>query len=127
MKASFVTILISAFFSTAAFAHGMNKPGPNNGYIKMPGAYHIELVTAKNALKLYILDINFKPLPIETASVKVTLKGLKELMVECTKGAGHFVCDTKDANMKKYTEIMVLSSKTGEKAATSSYALPLSY
>lgn len=127
MKASFVTILLTTFMATNAFAHGMNKPGPNNGYVRMPGAYHVELVSDKNVLKVYFLDMNFKPLAIDTATAKIVLKGFKEDKIQCSKGTEFFSCDTKETNMKKYKEIDVVSSKAGEKEATSKYALPLSY
>lgn len=127
MKASFVTILLSTLISSTVFAHGMNKPGPNNGYVRMPGAYHIELVSDKNSLKVYVLDIAFKPLPLTKATVKITLKGPKEVGVDCVRGAEFFSCDIKDANMKKFSEILVISSKAGERAATSTYKLPLSF
>lgn len=127
MKASFVTILLTTLISSGAFAHGMNKPGPNKGYVRMPGTYHIELVAAKNILKVYILDMTFKPLPMTKATAAITLKGLKEEKIECTKGTEFFLCDTKDTNMKKYKEILVESSKAGERVATSTYKLPLSF
>ena len=127
MKASFVTLLLGALLSTSAFAHGMNKPGPNKGYIRMPGTYHVELVSEQNTLKVYFLDMAFKPLPLEKATAKVVLKGLKEAPVECSKGAAFFTCDTKEANMNKYKEILVVSSKGGEREVTSTYKLPLSY
>ncbi len=127
MKASFVTILLTLLVSGTVFAHGMNKPGPHNGYIRMPGAYHVELVTDKNILKVYVLDMSFKPLPMTGATAKITLKGFKEVSLDCIKGAEFFSCDTKDTNMKKYTEILIESSKAGERAATSTYKLPLSF
>jgi hypothetical protein len=34
-------VLMSGVF---AWGHGEDKPGPNGGYIQMPGAFHTELV-----------------------------------------------------------------------------------
>ncbi|MBC7712148.1 MAG: hypothetical protein H7177_02350 [Rhizobacter sp.] len=127
MKASFVTLLLTVFLSTNAFAHRMNKPGPNNGFIRMPGTYHIELVAQKNIIKFFFLDIGFKPLPTTKATVKMALKGLTEVAVSCVKETQFFLCDMKDANMNKYSEIDVKTSKAGEKEVTSIYKIPLSF
>ncbi|MBC7428260.1 MAG: hypothetical protein H7336_06590 [Bacteriovorax sp.] len=127
MKATFVTLLITVFLSSNALAHRMNKPGPNNGYIRMPGTYHIELVAQKNVIKLFFLDTGFKPLPTTKATVKMALKGLNEVPVSCVKEIAFFVCDMKDANMNKYSEIDVKTSKAGEKEISSIYRIPLSF
>lgn len=113
--------------SSNTFAHGMNKPGPNNGYIRMPSTYHIELLPDKNILKIYFLDISFKSLPMASASVKVSLKGLLTDVLVCTKGVAFFSCNTKEFSMAKYSEILIESSKAGEKSVISTYKLPLSY
>lgn len=61
MKKTIVTGLLLSIFSTHASAHGENKPGPNGGYIRMPGAFHTEIVpNGKHKIKVYLLDIEWK-------------------------------------------------------------------
>ena len=127
MKASFVTLLLTTMLATNSFAHGMNKPGPNNGYVRMPGTYHVELLALQNVLRVYFLDIGFKALPIKNATAKVSLKGMKEVAVECSKEEAFFRCDTKESNMNSYKEILVKTSKNGENEAISTYKLPLGF
>lgn len=123
MKLAFVTLL----FSFAAFGHGMNKAGPNGGYIRMPGAYHIELVSNEAETKVYVLDFEFKKLPLTKAQISMTLKGAKESSVKCIKEVEAFKCDIKGSELKKYTEIIINSSRSGEKAVDSTYKLPLAF
>ncbi len=127
MKASFVTIFITALISSTVFAHGMNKPGPNGGNIRMPGTYHVELVSDKNILKIYFLDMNFKPISISNAAANVSLNGATSQAVECAKGTEYFSCDLKKINLRNYKEIQLQTSKAGEKAVLSTYKLPLDY
>ena len=55
------------------FAHGMNKPGPNGGEIRMPGPFHTEAkAEGANKLKVYLLDMNFKNPVTANSSVEVT-------------------------------------------------------
>lgn len=125
MKLAFVTILMT--LSAQLFAHGMNKPGPNGGYIRMPGAYHVELVSTDTETKVYILDIGFKKLPVTNALVSMSLKGAKDFPVKCRKEAEFFRCDIKGSELKMYKELTITSSKAGEKQASSVYSLPLSF
>ena len=62
MKLFKIVFLLSLLTNlNLAFAHGEDKPGPNSGYIRMPGAYHTEIIQdGKSALKVYILDLQFK-------------------------------------------------------------------
>ncbi len=46
--------------SLNVFAHGEDKPGPHGGFIRMPGAFHTEVVKEKEGYRVYLLDINWK-------------------------------------------------------------------
>lgn len=127
MKLEFVTLLMTLTLGNLAFAHGMNKPGPNGGYVMMPGTYHVELVSTDAETKVYILDVNFKKLPIDRAAVSLTLKGAKDFPVKCSKETEFFRCDIKGTELKMYKELTVNSSKAGEKTVPSVYKLPLSF
>ncbi len=123
MKLAFVTLL----FSFAAFGHGMNKPGPNGGYIRMPGTYHVELVSTDAETKVYILDMNFNKLPVASAQVSMSLKGAKDFPIKCSKDTDSFKCDIKGGELKMYKELTINSSKAGEPSVGSIYKLPLSF
>lgn len=125
MKASFVTILLATLLSQTAFGHGMNKAGPNGGYVRMPGNYHVELVSKDKALIVYFLDMMFKPIPIDQASVKLSLKGDKSFKTDCVKEAASFKCDLKNESLKNYKEVTLESTRDGKAKATSTYKLPL--
>jgi len=127
MKASIVTIMLLLVLSQTAFAHGMNKPGPNGGYIRMPGNYHVELVSKGKVLVVYFSDMMFKPIAIDQASVKLSLKGDKSFKADCVKEAVSFKCDLKNESLKNYKEVMLESTRDGKATATSAYKLPLSF
>ena len=127
MKASIVTILLATLLSQTALGHGMNKPGPNGGYIRMPGNYHVELVPKEKALVVYFLDMMFKPITIDQASVKLSLKGDKSFRTDCVKEAASFKCDLKNESLKNYKEVTLESTRDGKATATSTYKLPLSF
>lgn len=127
MKLAFVTILLTFIIQNTVFAHGMGKPGPNGGYIKMPGAYHVELVSSEAETKVYLLDMNFQKLDMSKSKVSMSLKGAKDFPVKCTKEVEFFRCDIKGNELKMYKELTISSSKAGEASAPSVYKLPLSF
>lgn len=79
------TLLLAAgLLSTAAFAHTDEYldtvVGPNGGQLRMAGAYHFELVLAKDAkagapspVKLYLLDHGNNPQPAKDAKATVLI------------------------------------------------------
>jgi hypothetical protein len=131
MKAAFVTILmtlaVTYITSMPLYAHGMNKAGPHGGYIRMPGTYHVELVPAAKEIKVYFLDMNFAPIPLNQAHVTLTLNGKKPLKAQCLREMHFFRCDTNEQSFKNFKELILESSKDGEPMATSSYKIPLKF
>ena len=127
MKASFVTLILATILSQTVFAHGMNKAGPNGGYIRMPGNYHVELVSKEKAIEVYFLDMMFRPIAIDQASVTLSLNGAKSFKTVCVKGAKSFVCDLKGESLQNYKEAALETTRDGKVVAKSSYKLPLSF
>jgi len=127
MKASFVTLLLSTILSQTAFAHGMNKAGPNGGYVRMPGDYHVELVSKDKDIMVYFLDMMFRPIAIDQASVTLSLNGTKSFKTACVKEAKSFVCHLKGESLSNYKEAVLETTKNGKAVAKSSYKLPLSF
>lgn len=79
-----------------SWAHGENKAGPHGGHIRMPGAFHTELVLNKDQdLQIYLLDMNFKNPSIKDSKVEVYAKSNSGTQVtfKCpTMGGDHFHC-----------------------------------
>ncbi len=77
-------VLAAGLLSAAAFAHTDEYldtvVGPNGGQLRMAGAYHFELVLAKDAkagapsaVKLYLLDHGNNPQPAKDAKATVLI------------------------------------------------------
>lgn len=108
-----------------AFSHGMNKHGPNGGYIKMPGAFHTELVDIGTKMHVYLLDMGFKN-PITTNSnVKIKYKGSIESEYSCTKSANYFVCNKPEGNLENVKEVIINATRNNSKGGAATYSLPL--
>ena len=85
LNRGFKTLVVAAgLFSSAAFAHTDEYldtvVGPNGGQLRMAGAYHFELVLAKDAkagaasaVKLYLLDHGNNPQPAKDAKATVLI------------------------------------------------------
>jgi hypothetical protein len=112
-----------------AFAHGEDRPGPNGGYIRMPGGYHTEVVVSgKNRLKVYLLDINWKNPTVKDSSVKVSFAGAKPSSTDCTAAKDHFVCELPKNTNLTVSGTLTLSSRRAKQAGVdATYALPLSF
>lgn len=117
-------IILSMFLASYAFAHGENKPGPHGGHIRMPGAFHTELVLQSHMAKVYLLDIGFKNPTTKnsTLSLKVDSgKSLKE--VSCSPKNEFFECHIPD--VKAVKEIQIKASRSGVSGKEITYNLPL--
>ncbi|WP_430457736.1 hypothetical protein [Rheinheimera sp.] len=89
-KTGLTTLVVAAgLLSSAAFAHTDEYldtvVGPNGGQLRMAGAYHFELVLAKDAkagtpsaVKLYLLDHANNPQPAKEAKATVLIVSGKQ-------------------------------------------------
>ncbi len=121
MKMSFIL-----FLSLTAFAHGEDKPGPHGGHIRMPSAFHTEVVVDNNtSLRVYLLDLQFQNPLTEKSKVTVTLKDKKKtIKFACPAMNDHFHCTSKTA----FTggKLSVKASRSGISAPKAAvYELPL--
>lgn len=84
-----LALILSAGFGTTALAHDDATldamPSPNGGQVRMAGAYHFELVVAKdsptareNPVAVYLTDHADQKLPAAGAKGKVTLLSGKQ-------------------------------------------------
>lgn len=116
----------------AAGAHGTDKPGPHGGEIRMPGAFHVEVVAKAEAeaLRLYLLNMQFEQPQISDSSVRVVLEQQGETVeLDCSiaDGAKAFTCPLpNDASLQRGT-MKVDATRVGKPASTARYELPLDF
>lgn len=126
MKNMLYFILIS-ILSTSAFSHGEDKLGPHKGYIRMPGAFHTEVVpVGKNEIKVFLLDIEWKNPSVARSEVKASIISEKTTEAICVTKETYFLCSfPKQINLKKKAELQVLANREGQIGAVAKYNLPL--
>ena len=127
MKNFLLTLVLSLFISASVFAHGEDKYGPNKGFVRMPGAFHTEVVlTAKNTVKVYLLDINWKNPSVTKSSVSLTHKSKSDKQADCTIESNYFICEfPKTVNLYKKGELKLTAVREDQKGNQAIYKLPL--
>jgi hypothetical protein len=125
MGMKIVTLLSLLLSSEVTLAHGMNKHGPNGGYIKMPGAFHTELVDKNTNMHVYLLDMSFKNPTSVNSSVKIIYKGNSESEFFCTNSVNYIVCKKPTNGLKNIKEIIIKTIRANNKGRDAIYSLPL--
>ena len=122
--ASLMTLILG---TGAAHAHGEDKPGPNSGFIRMPGAFHTEVIPlAPNKLKVYLLEINWKNPSDTNSSLSVNLKSKKTSQAKCEVQENNYLCEfPKGVDLTKNGELSVEAQRENQKGNKVSYELPL--
>lgn len=125
MKTIFLTLML---IGSQAFAHGEDAPGPNGGHIRMPGAFHTEVLydVKTQDLHVYLLDINFQNPTIQNSSVGATFKSGKEkISYHCASMDGnHFHCvPGKKVNPKG--ELIIQATRENAVGNEAIYKFPL--
>lgn len=129
-------VLILFLMTQNAFAHGEDKYGPHGGFIRMPGAYHTELVPdGKNRVKVYLLDMEWKNPTLENSSVEINYQGEQSSTVleeqsptaQCEpKNKEYIECTfTKEVDLQKKGQLIVKSQRKAQKGNEVTYPLPL--
>ena len=97
MLANFKAVLLFLLLtdSILSFAHGEDRPGPHGGFIKMPAAFHVEVVPVKpNRIKVYLLDMNWKHPTVQDSTVTAQhFSSKKVTKFNCAKSLDHFICE----------------------------------
>ncbi len=118
--------LLSLCFSATAYAHGEEDLGPHNGYIKMPGAYHVEAVPKKNGVDILLLDINFEDPTVSNSFVKASIRsGTSVIKLVCTAKEDYFTCPVDERLLAAKGTLSVESKRDKSEGMTVEYALPL--
>lgn len=117
--------LLLTINSSVVFAHGEDKLGPNGGFVRMPGAFHTEIVpTSSNELKVFLLDMEWKNPSVLNSSVELTFS---ETKAKCEIKENYFLCEfPKTMDLTKKGKIKLLSQREKLKGNSVIYELPLS-
>ncbi|PJZ84020.1 hypothetical protein [Leptospira harrisiae] len=109
-------------------AHGEHKPGPHGGVIRMPGAFHTEVLPYQNlGFKVYLLDINFENPTSKNSKLraKVISNGM-EIPLKCSDHPDHFYCEIPNGKSVLEGELILSPEWNMQKGADVKYKLPLS-
>ncbi len=120
-------LALSFLTSLNALAHGEDRFGPNGGYVRMPGAYHTELVLdGKNKLKVYLLDMDWKNPTVKNSSVEAVHLPQQKASVKCQMQVTYFECVFPAAtDLTKKGQIVLRTQREGQKGNEATYELPL--
>lgn len=125
-----ISCALATFGPTNVLAHGEDKPGPHGGFVRMPGAFHTEvLAVSETEFQIYLLDIEWKNPTVEGSSVSAALKrGSKLIQLQCLPIEKRFSCRTpKDETHRKKDILQVTANRTGMIGNIASYELPLKF
>jgi len=128
MKKVFIFSILS-LLSSFSFAHGEDKPGPHGGYVRMPGAFHTEIVPDSDVqFKVYLLDINWKNPSVKNSQVEIKFvdKGIGTL-ASCQQEIDFFQCQLPNGAHLKKGKLLVKATREKQAGAEVSYNLPLSF
>lgn len=125
----FLSIFMTSLYSLTCYSHGEDKPGPHQGHIRMPGAFHTELViTSEQKIKVYLLDINWQNPTVKNSSIQVLYKAKRPEKAKCNVTSDHFACEfSKNVNLTKKGTLNIEAEREGNKGSTAIYELPLSH
>lgn len=119
-------ILASLFLPVFAHAHGEDQPGPHGGSIRMPGAFHTEvLVNNDKSVQVYLLDMNFKNPTLKDSKVAVRMENNKKSVpFKCMPMDDHFHCQA-EGNSALKGKLIVEATRENAVGNEAVYELPL--
>lgn len=123
-------VLATVAVSGRGFAHGDDRPGPHGGHVRMPGAYHTELVpfADKTGVKVYLLDISFADPVTEQSWVRLIYETEDATSVtECAVKDDYFECRLPTGAKLDTGKFVISSSRRGSRSTAAVYSLPLEY
>ena len=128
MRALTFTLLTALILrESIVYAHGEDKLGPNGGFIRMPGAFHTEVILlGPNKLKVFLLDINWQNPSVANSSLVVSLRKNKSYKAKCEIKENYYICDfPKGVDITLKGELLVEAKRENQKGNQASYELPL--
>lgn len=128
MRTLIFTLLMTLILGDGVvYAHGEDKLGPNGGFIRMPGAFHTEVLPlGANKLKVYLLDINWENPSVLNSSLTVSLRSKKTSQAKCEVQENYYLCEfPMGVDLTKKGELSVEAQRENQKGNMVSYELPL--
>lgn len=121
----FVSLLVVR--AQVSYAHGEDKPGPHNGYVRMPGPFHTEIVEASGLIiSVYLLDMEWKNPTVAKSrvSLKVT-RNAKDIPFTCKPEKNFFKCSLPSGvQLKAGDKVAVVAIREGIKGGEVVYNYP---
>ena len=127
---AFVLSLLIAGTPAPVFAHGENKPGPHRGFIRMPGAYHTELLkVTEKSFRVYLLDMEWKNPTTKDSKISVNAKSQTgQQPMKCSAERDYFKCNLPtNWSWADLSEINIESNREGSHGGIANYRFPLTY
>lgn len=120
-----ILFFLLSILSLKLFAHGEDKPGPHGGYIRMPGAFHTEVVKKKDGYRIYLLDINWKNPSVLDSSIEASIENDKKLtQLTCKKETDSYLCKSK---LRQKGNLKIKATREGQVGEIAIYKLPLKF
>lgn len=125
-KLRLALVILCLSISDISLGHGEDKPGPNGGHIRMPGAFHTELVVYKqNQFNVFLLDINWKNPTVKDSSVQLKVNNDKNI-IQCKQLNNYFQCELPQLlDMNKPNIISVKAIREGAVGTEAIYHFPM--
>lgn len=119
--------LMLVFISHFLWAHGEDKEGPHGGFIKMPGAFHTEvLVEEKNSIRVYLLDMEWKNPSTTNSKVSLALGDKAGTKAQCEIKENYYQCRFPGSiDLNKKGTLKLSAQREGKEGVMVSYHLPL--
>ena len=113
--------------STSAFAHGEDKYGPNKRFIKMPGAFHTEVVPSKDGSYLvYLVDFYNKNPTVKDSAVDFQVKNNDKVTTfDCKIVKNTYYKCTTNEKISDSGQIILTAKRLGSQGKPAIYDLPL--
>jgi hypothetical protein len=124
-----LAVVLFACCSLSALAHTDEyfdkTPGPHHGRMRMAGPYHLELVTAKDEVTLYVTDHAGTPIDSAGGSAKVIItSGKKKRYVVVLSAAGDNVLKGQgEFKLSKASTASVLVALPGQEPQRAKFTL----
>lgn len=123
----FLLSALSLAFTFKALGHGEDRLGPMGGYLRMPGAYHTELIpTSNQEIRVRLLDINWQNPSVKNSAVSLWIPSSKTEITCASQAGDDFICPLPaKMDLKKKGRLVVRSVREGQKGNEAVYELPL--
>lgn len=121
-------LLVMGLSAEFVWAHGEDKPGPHQGFVRMPGAFHTEVVPepSSRSLRVYLLDMKWAEPTTKNSKVEIWHReGRKRKALTCEAKDNHFVCQLPEGVELSRGRLELNAGRDGQKGNQVVYDLPL--